>query len=81
MIWLSKYDKRRAENVVRKTNPVKDDESYSPKDGHGGEEILMQAWKEVFIRICQRHEQSSRSEGGIYKASAMKPLAPAAAFE
>ena len=41
----------------------------------------MQAWKEVFIRICQRHEQSSRSEGGIYKASAMKPLAPAAAFE
>ena len=50
---ILKYDKRRAQNLVRKVNPVSDDESYSSKDVHGSEEILVRAWQEVSIHICQ----------------------------
>ena len=51
--------------MVRKTNPVSDDGSQIIKDIRGGEEILVRAWEKIFIRICQRHEQASHSEGGI----------------
>ena len=35
--------------MVKRTNPIRDDGSYSPKDVRCGEEILVRTWEKVFI--------------------------------